>query len=55
MYNEHLHFFYEANNVLDDSKKRVILLSPSGTVTYELFRGLPWTPGVKGLKYSKAS
>ena len=55
MYIEQLKLFFEANNVSDDSKKRAILLSSYGTVTYKLFKGLtaPGRLGEKGFEEPK--
>ena len=49
------YMYVEANNVLDDSKKRAILLISGETVSYKLFKGLtaPARPGEKSFEELK--
>ena len=48
-YKERLEFFYTANEIEDEDKKKAILLSTSGPETYALFRNLcaPDNPSTK--------
>ena len=39
-YVERLNFFFVANGITDANKKRAIMLSSCGAVTYKLFKGL---------------
>ena len=39
-YVESLNFFFAANGITDANKKRAIMLSSCGAVTYKLFKGL---------------
>ena len=39
-YCEHFHFYFDANNIVDPGKKRLILLTICGPSTYQLLKNL---------------